>query len=424
MGIIMGIAVLAIDVSSWYERHHHDQVVADSAALAAANCLGNPAAANTTVNGVSMPACSSGTDASDAQNLAVAYAAANDLAITTSNVTVDTGAGKVTVTASDSAPPFLASVFGIGTTTETAQGIAHYGASCVQVAGSPNCISMFAGNNTCPTAAPGDKHHVPSPPTGLDLLTGDRGGGGETITDAFSNGYFYNGANSGNTTLTVTGVPCSADYPSPPNSKNTTFTTMPQAIPYPEVWSDPPTCTYTASYWTTNTSAPLADQIDAGGRGPGVYCTTPGVSPSACSDGLDQTAGAIYVGALSGSGYEFVGPCITLSGSATVQSSSGQPLVYGTSNISIAATAATATTAGTLPTCTVNNEANGSTYIDGNNTVVGGVVYDQCGTVVVEGNGTSVGFVEAWNIEVVKNNVTGDGPTTVNGVISPDQLIG
>jgi hypothetical protein len=125
------------------------------------------------------------------------------------------------------------------------------------------------------------------------------------------------------------------------------------------------------------------------------------------------------VGQLTGSGFEFVGPCVTVTGSTAPQNISGQPLVYGTSNI---LTYATSTS---LPTCAVNDGSNGvSTYIDGSNAVLGGYVYDQCGTVEATGNGTSIGFVEAWNIDILKNNVTGTGPTTVNGVITPyDTLI-
>ena len=42
MVVMLGMAALGIDVASWYAKHHQTQVVADSAALAAANCLAHP----------------------------------------------------------------------------------------------------------------------------------------------------------------------------------------------------------------------------------------------------------------------------------------------------------------------------------------------------------------------------------------------
>ncbi len=42
MVVMLGMAALGIDVATWYTEHHQTQVVADSAALAAANCLAHP----------------------------------------------------------------------------------------------------------------------------------------------------------------------------------------------------------------------------------------------------------------------------------------------------------------------------------------------------------------------------------------------
>ncbi|HWD70671.1 MAG TPA: pilus assembly protein TadG-related protein, partial [Solirubrobacteraceae bacterium] len=42
MTVLLGIAAFAIDTANWMVRHHDAQVVADSAALAAAQCLANP----------------------------------------------------------------------------------------------------------------------------------------------------------------------------------------------------------------------------------------------------------------------------------------------------------------------------------------------------------------------------------------------
>ena len=78
MVVMLGMAALGIDVATWYTEHHQTQVVADSAALAAANCLAHP---NVGPSGAS---CSSSTDTTDATNVAIAYAAANGVTITAS----------------------------------------------------------------------------------------------------------------------------------------------------------------------------------------------------------------------------------------------------------------------------------------------------------------------------------------------------
>jgi hypothetical protein len=127
MTVIIGIAALAIDASSWFERHHQAQVVADSAALAAANCLANPGTGSIQMGGQSYARCSSSTDSTDAQNLAVGYAQVNGFTITTNNVVVNTAAGTVTVTAGTNAPAFFGTIFGIFTSTQTAKATASYG---------------------------------------------------------------------------------------------------------------------------------------------------------------------------------------------------------------------------------------------------------------------------------------------------------
>ena len=63
MTAMLGMAAIGIDVSTWYQKHHQAQVVADAAALAAANCLAHP-------NTGPSPQCSSSTDTTDATTVA------------------------------------------------------------------------------------------------------------------------------------------------------------------------------------------------------------------------------------------------------------------------------------------------------------------------------------------------------------------
>ncbi len=151
----MGMAAIAIDASQWYQRHHQAQVVADSAALAAANCLANPNVGNTIVNGASLPDCSSSTDTSDAQSVAVAYASANGLAIDDSDVVLDTTSGTVTVTANVSGATFFAKIVGLLTSSQTAQATATWRPSKKIPCGAAgsNCDFMFANSSNCGTGA-------------------------------------------------------------------------------------------------------------------------------------------------------------------------------------------------------------------------------------------------------------------------------
>ena len=143
MVAMLGLAALAIDVASWYTKHHQTQVVADSAALAAANCLAHPNA------GPSGASCTSHTDVTDATNVAIAYAAANGVKITASQVVIDTTNDKVTVNPSASTPAVFAGVFGMHTTAEAATAAASYKQPPGQPCGNPgqNCDFMFANNH-------------------------------------------------------------------------------------------------------------------------------------------------------------------------------------------------------------------------------------------------------------------------------------
>ena len=102
MTVLLGVAAFGIDAATWMAKHHQAQVVADSAALAAAHCLANPGQSGSIVlNGTqtTVPACTSGTDTTDADQVAIEYAAANGLTITASNVNVNTTSDTVSVNA-------------------------------------------------------------------------------------------------------------------------------------------------------------------------------------------------------------------------------------------------------------------------------------------------------------------------------------
>jgi hypothetical protein len=155
MTVLLAVAAYGIDAASWMVRHHQAQVIADSAAMAAAHCLANPGQSGTiNINGTStaVPACSSNSDTADAQTDAVAYAAANGLTITASNVVINTTKDTVNVTAPAHSSATFATMFGLGSTTQTAAAQAGWtagaSATCTK-AGSANCSAIYAGDTSC-----------------------------------------------------------------------------------------------------------------------------------------------------------------------------------------------------------------------------------------------------------------------------------
>jgi hypothetical protein len=397
MSLIVGVAAFAIDVAQWQVAHHKAQVTADATALAAANCLSSTQCTQITQNGDAMTA---------------GQTVANKNGYTNSSLTFAFTSSTVKVTVNTSQSSSFARLFGILSTNISTSATASYSTGSGEkwpCDGGTDCYSLVAGN-PCPSS---DPNISSSNFVGLDFMS--NGGGNSDVENAFSNGVVYSNANANDThNVTVPGTPSNAPAACASHdsydSKNVqlNYTTAPSA--YPVVWTKP-TCTHTsAAYLTTSTSGvPAADQISA----PGVYCVTSSPAPSCADDGSNMTAGYIYVdeSKLQSGGYEFVGPCVSLTGTAHTGATNitGQPLVYGTSNITTAATSTS------WPTCTADTEPT-STYLDDNNSLISAPIFDQCGTFEVrDNNATLTGFVEAWNIGVDKNNfqVQGTGPTSV-----------
>lgn len=407
MVMILAMSAFAIDVAGWYQTRHQAQVAADAAALAAANCLNDY---RTTGN-----ACTSTTDTTNAYAVATTIATANHASIGS----ISDNAGSVTVTTAQTAPSVFGGIAHLTNVQVSAKAVATLKAlsdtfSCPS-SGSSSCYSLFAGNPNCPSSST-------SKTVGLSLVIDDSGGGHSHIPDAYTNGYTYVGANSSSSNFGITtpgstsgGPTCATSNEAKPS--NTSFTYTTGTVPYPAVW-DQPGCdsAHTATYWTTSSTAPASHQITT----PGTYCVSTSAAPSCTESASGMSAGYLYLDEsspllTSGGAYEFVSPCTTIagSGSATITSVSGQPLVYGTANIITYAT----TTA--LPTCTAatnNGSAGSDVYIDGNGASVGWPIFDQCGTVEFTKNNDFLGYIEAWNIIQDKNNsATGNGPTSPSG---------
>jgi len=407
MFLIIVMAALAIDVATWYQKHHQAQVAADAAALAAANCLANASGAGVI--------CTSATDTSDAVNMATTYAANNSFTLTDpSQVTVDTTAGNVTVTTASSAPVFFSSLLGL-TPTVSARAVATYKLGKVPV-------SLFAGNNSCATG------------TGIVLAAQDNGGGTTHIDGLWTNGLYTNnnssnassmtGEYSSNSTGTAPYCPKdsavtesgSAPYGGSKNSNLTSSGNYSSTSSFPN-WPapySPPTCGNTASSWSTNSGS--ANVIIGGG----VYCAS-GTASSCSSTTPSGTPGTIYLNATV-SNVEVYASCVIIGPSANVTAPNGAPAVFstGASNSADAVVFATgASVSGAIfapgwcttaasPSTLVLAAPNLTSCTSG--TMVGGVVE-------VTGNNATSGFVEGETVIVDKNGFTftGTGPLTVSG---------
>jgi hypothetical protein len=146
MLVFLAMSALALDTASWYQKHHQAQVAADAAALAAANCMANI--------GVTSPTFTDQcTTTQDAANVATTYAAQNGVTIPTSDVSF--AGTRVTVTTPNPAPSLFAEVFGIGSSTQTAQSTADYASptksTCdASMENSGACYFAFAMDQNCP----------------------------------------------------------------------------------------------------------------------------------------------------------------------------------------------------------------------------------------------------------------------------------
>ena len=104
MFMLMAMSALAVDTARWYQRHHQAQVAADSASLAAANCLANAGFGKS---------CTSPTDTTDA--IAVAETIASDNGVTLTASQFSFAGGKVTINDGASSGSVFAGVAGINT---------------------------------------------------------------------------------------------------------------------------------------------------------------------------------------------------------------------------------------------------------------------------------------------------------------------
>jgi Flp pilus assembly protein TadG len=452
MTLVLIVSAFAIDLATWYQKHHQAQVAADSAALAAANCLANGKTA--TSSGVN---CSSPTDTSDAQTVGTQIASTN-LPTSTDQVTVDTTSHSVTVTASSSPTVDFAGLMSLHPTV-TARSVAHYDSPSAD-------YSVFVGNNQCNT-------NLTSPPNGLQILSG--GGGNATVTGLYSDGVIDNqdqsnaanwsgGISDGLTTggYQVGATPLCGNGQGTAGSgannntwltKNTTVVAGEETA-YPEQYNLPTISSATITT-TEPTSAPTvtpgvctfaSTSFSTDGTGihalnwPGIYCVvnssgqiattyTPpsgqscSWTPSTKNSSADGTTGSIFVQSTIEGSFELVAPCVVGAAngnnnpglSSNIQAINNQtPIVYGTAQVSASSPCLVPSTTFVDPNQIVYSPDN--VYLYGNNLTLNGPIYSPCGTAELAKNTAYNTFLEAANVTIDQNDFqswAGTGPPSV-----------
>ena len=396
--VVMGMGAISIDMASWYQTHHQDQVAADAAALAAANCMAN--AGGTSTNDV----CTSTTDTTDAASVAVQIAGDNGLTIPSSDVTFT--ASTVSVSTPGSAPVWFASLFGMHSVKSSAAAKATWTSdptTCTAAAQSAGlCAALYAHYSTCSSNTFG---------------ISDSGGSATINGSVLSNGSLsFNGGGSTTFEGPVTyGPGCGPDNALPTNGKNYTYD---DGAPKAETADAP---------WPIDYSQPA--YFPACSSGGPVYCTGPGNTPSYCNyeltgnfnvNGYISTASSptsnangVYCGVGNGT------PSNPSTWNATVNISGGG----GTASVTFIASQVQFTGGNwtltpysdNLLAYAVSNqgqafEASGGTFNYSGN------VFVPIGTAnLTGGNEQATSMIEADFIAISGGSITGDGPPTTAG---------
>jgi len=438
MTVILGVAGFSIDAANWMVRHHDAQVVADSAALAAAQCLATPNQASTMlVNGTQQTVkCSSSTDTPDAQTMAIDYAAANGVSIHASDVSIDTTKDIVTVNASTTTPSVLARVMGIGSTSQTAQAGAGWkpGSGSCSTPGQ-NCDFMFANSSNCSSGS--EALNVTT--QGSSTINGNIQTNGNLDANAVGNGGGINGSgnfgagsgcgsikggnhdpwNTGDPTQATKAMTWPIDYSKdfPACVAGSTC----DASGYPK-WCTQPSPSGT---WNFNDTI-LADEPKVNN----IYCaagTGDKSDPSKWNGTItfnmssNNTYDATFVGGrisytgsggdtISSCGYTASGYSATTCNSTVAPTTTNYPVFYATGADASTSSCAAGTNVAT--NCALSIVSTGNLTLDGDMFVPNGTAW-----LDLQGNQSAGNtFVEANTIGAnLAGNFNGDGPTSSGG---------
>jgi len=392
MTVTLAMGAFSVDVAGWYQKHNQTQVSADSAALAAANCLADSGSTGDT--------CVSTTDTAHASSVATSIANANTATI--SGITY--GSGAVTVTTQATAPTAFAGLFGLAHRQVSARSVASYApgsdgcTSSLQTAG--GCYSIFAGGPNATTCSDS---------------TISLGGGGDT----FSGGVHANG--------NITGTSDGGDDFAGPVSWGTGCTGATGATYGSTDVGEAPITTWPINYATV---LPACTTTCTGPDGTPSYCgnnttmtntnvTVPTTVPEAdvgiwCAYGTGTSVNPADPSTWNGT--------ITLAGgsSSTTQSTyigGSASFANGTSSTFEAYECTTTTSGCTYPLFYLLGSGTTTNFGNGGYTFIG-ALFAPNGTIAFGGGGNSATFLEAESISDAGGGFTGDGPSATGSSTS------
>jgi len=416
MTAMLGMAAMGIDVSTWYQKHHQAQVVADAAALAAANCLAKP-------NTGPSPQCTSSSDTTDATTVAENYATDNGISITAGQVSINTTNDTVKVTPSSTGSNFFAGLFGVPSTTESASATASWTAptSSCSTPGS-SCAAVFAMGSSCSNTA--------GEPGGSPIIFN---GSSDTINGiVHSNGSIYE-AGGGSQTLGSTtfgnGSGCEIDTS---NESGDTW----GGSSTPPASGETPITTWPEDYTTVVTPC---------GSGYSYACTGPDGTPSYCTEAAG-TAGSSSINSASSTGFTYGSKSEDPpSGNVWCAYGSGTPSEPSTWNGLIYLESDSTTVTGNWIGGTIefgnsgwglspqvtsfpvlyatgsgncSSASNGGVCVTGGGQKINGSIFAPNGWIQFNGaGGTTDDFLEGQYIDFIggSQDILGDGPTSVTG---------
>jgi Flp pilus assembly protein TadG len=414
--VMFAMAAFVIDLGGWLRQHHQAQVGADAAALAAANCLGNPQAGS--------PTCASNADTGNATSAATAIATDNGVSSAAGDVSIDTTQQTVTVVSHTTGAKF----FGNQTPAISARAVASYlGRDC----SSPgvNCAFIFGMDSTCPDngvqlQVSGTKVNVNGAihsNSGYVQTAGGSGGAGSHPT--FGTTTYGNGTTP--SPCTTNGGSKGANYPAGSPSSEAPIPTWP--IDY--------TKEYPACVAGSTVTSPLWGAVTCKPDGLPSYCTNDAASFTLTGGSFTATTGNIYCAYGTVTGTNLNDPAkwngsISISGSGITSTNT-----FIASTINFNSTGSTnllpCNNGGGLTGCPtpINNLTNqlvfyatatgagAFTYTDNGNAAVTGDMFVPNGTANVStGGGASFKtFIEGYDIVgQINGNITGDGPPADN----------
>lgn len=404
MFVVIGISALAIDVAQWYQKHHQAQVSADSAALAAANCLANSK-------------CTPGT----ATGTATSMAATNRVPASIVSVnTTGTNGGNVTVTTSTIAPQ----QFSAGQTPRvSAQAVASYTNHLTAPA------SIFGSDCATPTLPPTSPCTIDCTKPGVTVLTS----GGTNIPGAIvTNGSLDLDLKGGTTIGDIeyggpSGASCAANNVEKIDNNTTvqngpaeeqSFASLPET--FNNVWTS-----------TTTNECSNSSLYAPNGSGTGNFAgiSIPGwTSDSTYPNEVDIGTGNQSAIGSSGSPVIICANTIVLGGNG--EALTNMTLVANTFTFTGSTNGFTITPASTAtsdqsiaPNVAFYATSSSGINFGSNNVNITGVVYAPLGKITLVKNNTGPGFLEGNQVEDDGNNTAGGPQIVLTAFPGVDSLI-